>query len=74
MPDLRQLLAYLALISQLGLTMVVCIYLGFRLGVGADGYFGTKMLFTAVGSLLGTATGFVAIYRLVLRAMRDTEE
>jgi len=72
-PILRQLLGYLALVTQLGLTMMVCVYLGFRLGVGVDGFFGTGMLFTLAGSLLGTATGFVAAYRLVVRVIREND-
>ncbi len=55
----------LALVSQLGLTMVGSILLGLVLGLWLDAHLGTKPWATLILSLLGILLGSYAVYRLV---------
>jgi ATP synthase protein I len=55
----------LALITQLGLTIVVAIVLGLVLGLWVDSHFGTKPWGTLILSLLGILAGSFGVYRLV---------
>lgn len=60
-------LAALALVSQLGLAMVVPILAGVAGGVYLDRWLGGGGLVLAVAVLLGVAGGFLAAYRIVSR-------
>jgi ATP synthase protein I len=55
----------LALITQLGLTIVLSILLGLVLGLWVDAHFGTKPWATLILSLLGILVGSFGVYRLV---------
>ncbi len=65
----RRSLIYVSLVMQLGITMVVAVYLGFRVGWWLDELLNVSMVFTLIGTLLGTGAGFLSIYRLIMRTM-----
>jgi len=64
-PILRELLIYLSLVVQLGLTITVAVVLGFFGGQWADSRLGSGMTFTVIGVLLGVGAGFWAAYSLL---------
>jgi len=62
----RQAVVWFALIAQVGIIMIVSIYLGYRIGLWADQLFSRGMLFTIIGALIGIAVGFASVYRLLM--------
>jgi F0F1-type ATP synthase assembly protein I len=70
--DSGQILATLALISQLGFIMVACVLGGFLGGRYLDDALGTKRLFTVVLLLCGIGGGMVVIYRLVMKTIANS--
>lgn len=66
--------APLALITQLGLTMVGSILLGLVLGLWIDAHFGTKPWATLILSLLGIAAGSYGVYRLIATSIEEAVE
>jgi ATP synthase protein I len=50
-----------------GVSVAICLFAGTWL----DGRFHTKPWFTLVGALLGVATGFVELYRVSKKALRN---
>ncbi len=71
---MRQDWAPLALITQLGLTMVGSILLGLVLGLWIDAHFGTKPWATLILSLLGIAAGSYGVYRLISASIKEAVE
>jgi len=61
----------LALISQLGVTIVASILLGLLVGLWIDAHFGTRPWATLVFSLLGIAAGTIGVYRLIARSIEE---
>ena len=55
----------LAMISQIGLSFVVCIGIGFFLGRYLDGWLGTTPWLMLVGILLGIASAFKMLFDLL---------
>ena len=55
----------LALASRVGIEMVAATLVGAGVGYGLDAWLGTKPWLLVVGVVLGTAAGFLGIYRLV---------
>ena len=55
----------LALASRVGLELVAATVLGAGLGYGLDRWLGTGPWLLVVGVVLGSAAGFLAVYRLV---------
>lgn len=53
-----------ALVTQIGVTIVVTIILTLLVGKKLDDWLGTKILFTIVFLILGIASGFMTIMRL----------
>ena len=66
MPPLREAGYFLGLLAQIGLSMAVSIYIGYRLGSALDRALATDMVFTLVGSALGIGAGFLASYRMIM--------
>jgi F0F1-type ATP synthase assembly protein I len=50
-----------------GVAVAICLYAGYWL----DGRLGTKPWFTLGGVILGVATGFVELYRVSKKALRE---
>ncbi|MCL2567822.1 MAG: AtpZ/AtpI family protein [Oscillospiraceae bacterium] len=61
----HDLIKGLALLSQIGLTFVVCIALGFFGGRWLDGFLDTSPWFLMLGIILGIASAFKAVFDLL---------
>lgn len=66
-------LAYLALFSEIGITLLVTTLIGVLVGRWADGQLGTLPIFVLVGFLAGAGAGTLMIYRLVSRFLKTLE-
>ena len=66
-------LAYLALFSEIGLSLLVTTLIGVLVGRWVDGQLGTLPIFVIVGFLVGAGAGTLMIYRLVSRFLRTIE-
>jgi ATP synthase protein I len=66
-------MAYLALFSEIGLSLLVTTLLGVAIGYWIDGQLGTNPIFAITGFLAGGAAGTLMIYRLVDRFLKTIE-
>lgn len=66
-------MAYVALFSEIGLSLLVTTLLGVLVGYSADGQLGTLPVFTLVGFFAGAGAGTLMIYRLVSRFLKTIE-
>jgi F0F1-type ATP synthase assembly protein I len=66
-------LAYAALFSEIGISLLVTTLLGVLVGYWADGQFGTLPVFVIVGFLVGAGTGTVMIIRLITRFLKTID-
>jgi F0F1-type ATP synthase assembly protein I len=71
---MRQDWGPLALITQLGITMVGAIVLGLVLGLWLDAHFGTKPWGTLILSLVGIGAGTLGVYRLIAMSIEQATE
>ncbi len=62
--------AYLALFSEIGLSLLVTTLAGALAGYWVDQQLGTRPIFIVVGFLTGAALGTVGIYRLLTRFLK----
>ena len=63
-PD-RRWVRQLAVLSGVGLTLVISTVLGLWGGYALDGWLGTSPWLTLIGLLFGIAAGFVNLFRAV---------
>ena len=63
--ETHKIFEQLVLVSQLGLTMVGCIGLGFAIGYYLDKWVGTRGIFLTIFILLGIAGGGFTVYRQI---------
>ncbi len=69
-PDFKkhhQWAEHVAVVSQIGLTLVGCIVFCFFIGRALDNWLGTKGVFIAIFILLGVAGGANVAYRQIMR-------
>jgi ATP synthase protein I len=66
-------MAYVALFSEIGLSLLVTTLIGVFVGRWVDGQLGTNPIFTMTGFFLGAGAGTVMIYRLVSRFLKTIE-
>jgi F0F1-type ATP synthase assembly protein I len=66
-------MAYVALFSEIGISLLVTTLLGVLVGYWADGQLGTLPVFTLVGFFAGAGSGTLMIYRLVSRFLKTIE-
>ena len=66
-------IAYLALFSEIGLSLLVTTLLGVFVGYWIDGRLGTIPIFVIVGFFVGAGSGALMIYRLVDRFLKTIE-
>ena len=66
-------IAYLALFSEIGLSLLVTTLLGVFVGYWIDGRLGTVPIFVIVGFFVGAGAGTLMIYRLVDRFLKTIE-
>jgi F0F1-type ATP synthase assembly protein I len=64
-------LAYAALFSEIGLSLLVTTLVGVLIGRWLDGQLGTLPIFVLVGFLAGAGSGMVLIIRLVSRFLNS---
>jgi F0F1-type ATP synthase assembly protein I len=57
----------------LGWYVAFCIILGVLVGIWIDGIFGTEVIFTIVGTVLGCSLAFFGVYRMIIPVMKDKE-
>ena len=65
--DLRATIYYLSIISQLGLTVAVCIVGGLLAGMWIGDWLGGRKIGALVGLLFGLVTGGWTGYRMITR-------
>ena len=65
--------AYVALFSEIGISLLVTTLIGVLAGRWVDGQLGTLPIFLIVGFFLGAGAGTVAIVRLVSRFLATIE-
>jgi F0F1-type ATP synthase assembly protein I len=65
--------AYVALFSEIGISLLVTTLLGVLVGYWADGRLGTIPVFTMIGFFAGAGSGALMIYRLVNRFLKTIE-
>lgn len=66
-------MAYAALFSEIGISLLVTTLIGVLVGSWADGQLGTLPVFVIVGFLAGAGAGTLLIYRLVSRFLKTIE-
>jgi len=59
------------LVSSVGLILVVSIVIGYAVGRGFDAWLGTEPAGVAIGVILGSAAGFVELFRIAGKAIRE---
>jgi ATP synthase protein I len=70
--ETRKIFEQLAMVSQLGLTMVGSIGLGFAIGYYLDKWLGSRGIFLTLFILLGIVGGGYTVYRQI-RELEDSE-
>ena len=70
MKDIPEILKYLGLVTELGLTMVSTILVGFAIGFFIDNKTGHFPLWTIIFLLLGIFSGFWSVYKLIMSKMK----
>ena len=66
----NEIMVALALFTHIGMTMVVCILGCILLGVFLDNLLGTGRVFTIVFILLGVASAFWSVYKIIMKTMK----
>lgn len=69
-----EVMQYIGLISQLGLTFIISLLAIFFLFLYLDRKFQTKGILMIPGLILGVLAGGVAVYRLIIRFYRQEED
>ena len=64
-------LRMLLLISQIGITMIVCIGAGVWFGGWLDGKLGTKGICLIIFILIGVGAGFMNVYKMLMKGSRN---
>jgi len=67
-------MAYAALFSEIGLSLLVTTLVGVLAGRWVDEQLGSLPLFVIVGFLAGAGAGTVMIYRLVTRFLKTIDD
>jgi len=62
----NSLLYYFGLITQIGLTVIICILLSLLIGRWLDARFGFKGTFTVLFIFIGIPAGFVSAYKQIM--------
>jgi Putative F0F1-ATPase subunit (ATPase_gene1). len=65
--------AYVALFSEIGVSLLVTTLLGVLAGYWVDGQLGTIAVFMLIGFFAGAGAGTLMIYRLVSHFLRTIE-
>lgn len=68
MRKIHSVVTYFSLVTQIGLTMVASVLIGFFGGMYLDRWLGTGFLFLILLTLIGVASGFRGAYLLIMKA------
>ena len=60
----------LAMVSQIGITMIVCVGAGVWFGNWLDGKIGTHGICLIIFILLGVAAGFMNVYKMLMKGSK----
>ena len=66
-PQRREITDAFSLMTQIGVSMFACVFFGVMLGHTLDRWLGTAPLLLLIGSLLGAAASFKALYDLAIK-------
>lgn len=72
--DWREALRTLALVSQLGLTMISAVGVAFFIGHYLDRLVGLPFLFAGIFLLPGIGGGFYACYKMIMQAIETPKK
>ena len=72
--DNKEIFAALAMISQIGISVVIAVGLCLAAGIGLDNWLGTSPWFTAVFSFLGLGSAINVILRLTSRFVQKHDK
>ena len=64
----------ISMISQIGITMIVCIFVGVWGGNWLDEHLGTHGICLIVCILVSIAAGFVNVYKLLMKGNKKQDE
>lgn len=64
-----KILENLALVSQLGISMLVPILIGMFLGKFLDDIIGTEFIFLGILTVCGVAAAFISLYKIATRGI-----
>jgi ATP synthase protein I len=70
----RQLFQSLAMVSSMGISVVLAIGIGVWFGLTLDSWLGTKPWFFYIFLLIGIAAGFKNVYVIAGREIRKTDD
>ena len=65
--DKKEITRALSMFLQMGLSMAVCVFIGFWLGKSLDGWLHTTPLFLLICTLLGIAAAIKTMYDLAMK-------
>jgi F0F1-type ATP synthase assembly protein I len=72
--DWNQIMRGLALLTQVGLMIIVSGGIGFGFGYWLDNLLSFDLLFQIIGLLTGLAAGFYAVYNLLMSTFDDNDK
>jgi len=72
--DWNQIMRGLALLTQVGLIIIVSAGIGFGIGRWLDLLFSFDLLFQIIGLLIGLAAGFYSVYELLMSTFDEDED
>ncbi len=58
------------LITQIGIYLIVTIFMCFYFGVFLDKMFSTNYIFTVIFIIIGVLSGFIGVYKMIMKEMR----
>lgn len=68
--ELKSIISHFGLVTELGLTVVICIMLGLGLGLLAAKWTNQNAIFKVSGVVLGLAAGIFQAYRIVVNKIK----
>ena len=72
--DWQKIMRGMALLTQVGLIIIVSGGIGFGIGYWLDNLFSFDLLFEIIGLLIGLAAGFYEVYKLLMSTFDEDEE
>jgi F0F1-type ATP synthase assembly protein I len=72
--DWKQIMRALALLTQVGLLIIVSAGIGFGFGYWLDRLLSFNLLFEIIGLLIGLVSGFYAVYNLLMSTFDEDDK